>query len=543
MEDNWKQNTGGKSVKKGKILALLLAGVMATTVLGGCGSKGSDSSSSSSKASSDEKVLNFGCAMYTDGSVNTAGDENGGWNAMRYGITETLFKFNDNMELEPWLAESYTVNDEHTEWVVTLKKGLKFSDGCDLTASKVKEAYEHLKEVGPSGSAKPEKYLEFEATIDADDEAGTLTIKTSQPYANLMGQLSHPTMGIVDVEHSENFDNGTIGTGPYMIDSFNGVGVGYTLVANPNFREEVPYDKVNLLYMGDNSAKAMALESGQVDLVENITNVADIQKFQDSADYTVDIATGVRCGFSWMNFDGVLGNKTLRQAILMAIDYDTICNSKTIGGLYTPGFSVLPSNLSYGYEKLNNPYTYDPEGAKKLLDDAGIVDTDGDGIREIDGENINLRYISYENRLLNEFSDAHTQYLTEIGIGVTSEYGSSDDQWSKLAALDYDLNNNNWITVGTGDPFAYMANWATESTYCAYSNPEYDALYQKLKSEMDEDKRADLIFQMQQILIDDAAVLIDGYYNSSMIYSKNVGYAKIHTADYYWLSTEIVPAE
>ena len=65
----------------------------------------------------------------------------------------------------------------------------------------------------------------------------------------------------------------------------------------------------------------------------------------------------------------------------------------------------------------------------------------------------------------------------------------------------------------------------------------------ELKSEMDEDKRADLIFQMQQILIDDAAVLIDGYYNSSMIYSKNVGYAKIHTADYYWLSTEIVPAE
>ena len=88
-----------------------------------------------------------------------------------------------------------------------------------------------------------------------------------------------------------------------------------------------------------------------------------------------------------------------------------------------------------------------------------------------------------------------------------------------------------------------MANWATESTYCAYSNPEYDALYQELKSEMDEDKRADLIFQMQQILIDDAAVLIDGYYNSSMIYSKKVGYAKIHTADYYWLSTEIVPAE
>ena len=69
--------------------------------------------------------------------------------------------------------------------------------------------------------------------------------------------------------------------------------------------------------------------------------------------------------------------------------------------------------------------------------------------------------------------------------GVIPEYGSSDDQWSKLAALDYDFNNNNWITVGTGDPFAYMANWATDTTYCAYSNPEYDKLYEQLKGEMD----------------------------------------------------------
>ena len=495
-------------------------------------------------ANAEDKVLNFGCAMYTDGVVNSAMDENGGWNAMRYGIAEALFKFDDNMEVTPWLAESYEVNDEHTEWTIKLKDGIKFSDGCDLTPSKVKAYFDHMKEVGPSGSAKPEKYLEFEAEVTADDEANTIFIKTSKPYANLMGQLCHPTMGITDVEHIENFDNGIIGTGPYKIEKFNGVGVGYELVANEYYREDVPYDKVNLMFMGDNSAKAMALQSGQVDLVENITNVADIQSFEESDAYTVDIASGVRCGFSWMNFNGVLGNKTLRQAILMAIDNDTICNSKTIGGLYTPGFSVLPSTLNYGYDELENPYTYDPEKAKQILDEAGIVDTDGDGIRELDGQNINLRYISYENRLLNDFSDAHAQYLAEIGIGVVPEYGSSDDQWSKLAALDYDFSNNNWITVGTGDPLAYMANWATDTSYCAYSNPEYDELYKELQSEMDPEKRKDIIFQMQQILIDDAAVLIDGYYNSSMIYNNaKVGSAHIHTADYYWLSTEIVPAE
>lgn len=144
--------------------------------------------------------------------------------------------------------------------------------------------------------------------------------------------------------------------------------------------------------------------------------------------------------------------------------------------------------------------------------------------------------------MLNDFSNAAYAYLTEIGIACTADFGSSDDQWSKLAAGEYDLNNNNWTTVGTGDPFEYMANWTTDGTYCGYSNPEYDALYEQLKGEMDTEKRADLIRQMQQIVIDDALVIVDGYYNSSMIYSKKVGFAHIHTADYYWLTTEIVPA-
>ena len=74
-------------------------------------------------------------------------------------------------------------------------------------------------------------------------------------------------------------------------------------------------------------------------------------------------------------------------------------------------------------------------------------------------------------------------------------------------------------------------------------NAEYDKLYEQLLEEMDGEKRKELITRMQQILIDDAAVLVDGYYNSSMIYSKNVAYAHIHTADYYWLSTEIIPAD
>ena len=293
-------------------------------------------------------------------------------------------------------------------------------------------------------------------------------------------------MAIVDYESTgDNYENGMIGTGPYMVKEFH-TQVGYDMVKNPYYRKPVPYDNVKILFMGDASAKANALLAGQIDIAENIMSVSDLRKLQDDPNYTVQTAAGVRCGFSWINFKGVLGNDDLRHAVLMAIDQEAICHSNTIGDLYTAGFSVLPSGMNYGYDTLTNPWKYDPEGAKKLLDDAGIVDTNGNGIRELDGEDIYLRYVSYENRLLNDFSDAHTQYLSKIGIGVKSDYGSADDQWTKLVAFEYDLNNNNWNHLAGGSPTTYLGNWATNSAnYCGYQNDEYDALYAKLIDELD----------------------------------------------------------
>ncbi|MBR0409411.1 MAG: ABC transporter substrate-binding protein [Eubacterium sp.] len=532
-----------KSFKK--LLAIGLAAVMGAAMLTGCGgSGGQEGSTGAASGSSDGKTLNFGCQMYSDGVVDPAYDTNAAWNCMRYGIGEALFKFNDEMVAEPWLAESAEHSDDYKTWTVKIKDGIKFSNGADMTATKVKESFDRMKTEGPNGTSAPDKFVPYETEITADDEAGTLVFVLPKADFNFTGNLAHPVSEIINVADTEDFTNGVIGTGPYVISKFTDQ-TGYSMVKNENYREDVPYDKVEIMFMGDASAKTMALQSGQIDLAENITNVADIENFKNDENFTVDIAAGVRCGFSWMNMKkGPLTNATLRKAILMGIDYDAICKSNLINGLYTAGFSVLPSTLSYGYDKLNNPYAYDVEGAKKMLDDAGIVDSDGDGIRELDGENINLKYVSYENRSLNDFSDAHTQYLKEIGIGVTADYGSSDDQWSKLTTFEYDFNNNNWSTVANGDPTEYMANWysKSEGNYCGYANEEYDKVYEEMLKTPETEKRAELFQQMQQILVDDAVAVIDGYYNSSMIYSKNVGYAHIHTADYYWISTEITPA-
>ncbi|MBR1886085.1 MAG: ABC transporter substrate-binding protein, partial [Schwartzia sp.] len=123
--------------------------------------------------------------------------------------------------------------------------------------------------------------------------------------------------------------------------------------------------------------------------------------------------------------------------------------------------------------------------------------------------------------------------------------GSSDDQWTKLVAGDYDFNNNNWNVMIAGAPTTYMANWYSpnKDNFCGYKNEAYDAAYEELRTTMDPKRYAELMTTLQQTLIDDAAVLVDGYYNSCIIYNDKVGYAHIYPLDYYWITDEIKPAK
>ena len=547
-----------------KLIALLLSAALVAGVMTGCGSSDSGSTPTTRPAAenregevnqqayeaerdtSGNRTMTFGIQNYGGGGIDPAREINCAWNASRYGVSECLFKFDNAMNVVGTLCDSYTVNDAHTEWIFHIRDGVKFSDGCDLTAEAVKASFDRLYEAGPSGSSAPQKYLEAEAEITADNATGNVTVKTTKPYVDLTKNLAYPVMAILDVAHTTDYDHAAIGTGPYIATNFREE-VGYTMVANPYYWDgDVPYASIELLYMGDASAKAMALQSGQLDLAENVTNINDLRNLQADPNFTVTIANGVRTGLAHMNMSEgkLLSNKTLRQAVLMALDDETMC-STTVGGLYTSGYSVLPSNLDYGYANLNDPYPFDPDAAVKLLDDAGIVDTNGDGIRELNGQEVVLHYVTYPNRCLNDFAEAIQQQLTAIGIGVNLEIGDSARQWDSYQSGDFDMNGSNWTTVGTGDPTEYLAAWCSTSgaDYCGYKNAEYDALFEKLGTTFDNDARRDIIQQMQQILIDDAAAIVHGYYNSSMI-SRNatIGGAAIHTADYYWVTTEIYPA-
>lgn len=516
-----------------KILCTTLIIAMTGVMIAGC---------SNSNTTEKSNILKFGCTNFSD-SLDPSAMPNAAWCVSRYGIGEALFKFDDQMEADYYLCDKYSVNEDNTKWKFHIREGIKFSNGKKLTASAVVESIEYMykQEKNGKGSTVPSQYMVYDS-IKADDDTRTVTIKTSKPYSDLTKTLAHPYFSILDVE--SDLANKPVGTGPYTIDKYD-IGVSIDMSANQNYwKEDVPYEKLNIVFIEDNTTKAMALQNGDVDVVENITTSNDLAKLKESSDYNVSQTVGVRIGFAYMNQDGVLANKDLRKAILTAIDDDTLCNT-TVGGLYTAGVSVLPSTLNYEYDKLKDKTPFDEKAANKILDDANIVDSNGDGYRELDGKNIELNFLTYDSRNLTDFAEGVTPQLEKIGLKVNLKKTDADTEWNMLVSGEYDLLNTNWMTVQDGDPYGYLDNWygKSKANYCGYQNDEYDKIYEKLSTEIDKERRKQMIKELQQILIDDSAVMVHGYYNSNMCSNKSVTGADISVADYYWINTDIKPTE
>ncbi len=525
-------------MNKRTLIPLLLG----ATLLTSCGGNATNNQSVSGGIHSENvSHLNFGCYNYSD-SIDPVVNVNSSWCGVRYGITECLFKFDDKAVPQPFLVSEFSHSDDYMTWTFTLKEGVKFSNGNEVTATEVKNSFDRLfKETdssqGGTGNSNPEGYFTYKEIV-ADDATNQVTITCTSPVANLPGILAYPYFAILDTSVIE---DGVIGTGPYELDAVN-TGVSLELSRNEQYHDgTVPFDTVTIVFINDSSTKSMALQSGDVDVVENITTPSDLEKLSNDPSYHVSTAAGVRTGNSYMNFNGVLKNEVLRQAMIMAIDNQTLCDV-VVGGMYTNGFSVLPSSLDYGYDTLENPYSYDVVQAVKLLDEAGIVDTDGDGWREIEGKNIDLEYLGYTGRNLDDFAQAIAITLAEIEIKVTVNIRDYDTALALQNAGEFDLITSNSITVGTGDPQDFLGNWYSPNAvnYGYYKNTQYDEEYELLMTETDPERRKKLVIELQQILVNDAVCLVHGYYNSRMFSrADSVAGAEIATMDYYWITSDM----
>ena len=508
-----------------QLFCALLAACLAVLMLAGCGAAVAADPSAG-------KTFVLG-----DTTFNAENDENdinphrgySGWACIRYGVGETLFRYSDQMTVEPWLAQGYERLDDRT-WRITLRPGIRFSSGRALDAAAVKECLEDL--IQEMDRAKNDLDIDH---IDADGL--TLTITTAAPEPALLNYLSDPYGCIIDLQ-ADCGEGIVAGTGPYRAVELVS-GQRLELEPNPYYWNGTPkLDHITVRTISDGDTLTMALQSGEIDAAYGLPYLS-YPLFAEG--YTVSSAPTSRAFFVWMNFESApLQDAAVRRAIAMGIDKQSFVSALLDGHGY-PAVGPYPESFSFGGGSVTAP-DYDPEGACRLLESAGWTDTDGDGVREKDGQELALRWLTYPSRqelpLLAESAQA---MLGKLGIRVEVNCTASHNTL-RTDPGGWDLYASAMVTAPTGAPEYFFASCCLEdspSNIGHYHSDRLEALADELAVTFDPDRRSQLAVEMQQVLLDDDAYVFCSHLQMSLIAREGVTGLIAHPCDYYEITVDL----
>ena len=506
-----------------KFFVMILAAALLMT---GCG--GGENQSASSGG---EKTFTYGTMAYGVAMETTSTDPHNsydGWATIRYGVGETLFKFNEHMELEPWLAESFEQVDDFTI-KVKINDAATFSNGKKVDGAAVKKCLEDL----IARHDRAPKDLKISA-IEADGQF--VTIKSSEKMPALLNYLSDPYGCIIDVDEGIK-DGIAIGTGPYKAVKVTDVQVD--LVKNENYWGAVKpkLDKVIVKSITDGDTLTMAMQNGELDAVQGLP-YASLQLFKDG--YKISQAETSRVYQAAFNFKTPeLQDLNVRKAISMAIDKENF-TKVLLNGNGAPAVGPFPSNLPFGNDKVHT-VSYDLDGAKKLLAEAGWSDSDGDGYVDKDGKNLELRYLTYTSRQeLPLLAEAAQASLKEIGIKL--DVNATDNYKAFLKRGEYDIFSKAIVTAPTGDGEYYFTSHIVPGAVDNagnYDSEQIAALENELHNTYGAEKRAELAIKMSQQVLDDCALFYASHLRMSFVMKPNVEGFTAHPSDYYEITAEL----
>jgi len=455
-----------------------------------------------------------------------------GWACIRYGIGETLVHYTDTMELEPWLATEWT-NDGNLTWTITLRDGVKFSSGRDMDGAAVKQCLEHLLEV--HDRAPSDTMID---TIEADGQ--TLTITTKEPLPALMNYLGDPYGCIIDVDASD-FDAGiAVGTGPYAVKDMV-TDDHLTLVPNEYYWNGTPkLDELTIRTISDGNTLAMALQAGEIDAAYGMAY--ESYPLFENGNFQFSAIQTSRAFFASMNMTSpVIQDPAVRKAIAMGIDKEGFV-AVLLDGHGVVGHGAFPDGFStFGGEHVTTE-GYDPEGAKALLEEAGWVDTDGDGIREKDGQKLVIRWLTYPSRQeLPLLAESVQATLKAIGIEVDINCTASRREF--LADMtSFDIYASALVTAPSGDPQYFFTTSCLPGmsyNFGAYENAHVNDLMNQMATEFDTARRGELAIELQQAILDDNAYIFCSFLQMNMISKVNVSNYTAHACDYYQVTADL----
>ncbi|MBE9059435.1 peptide ABC transporter substrate-binding protein [cf. Phormidesmis sp. LEGE 11477] len=467
-------------------------------------------------------------------------------------ILEPLAAYNKAEELEPVLAaeiptvENGGISADGTTVTWQLKPGVLWSDGEPFTAADVVFTYEFI--ISPEvGSTSTEFYGEI-ASVEAVDDL-TVKITFEQPTPAPMNPFVGGS-GMILPEHifadyvnaqarSAPGNTAPVGTNAFMVTEFK---PDDTIVyePNPNFRGDPPgFSRVEMKGGGDTVSAARAvLQTGEADYAWNIqAEPAVIEALEAEGRGEMTYVFKPMMERIYINFsdpnrevDGersqkdtphpFLSEKPVRQAISLAIDRETI-TTQLYGeaGTVATNFVVAPEK----YASPNTTYALDLQQAAQLLDDAGWIDTNDNGIRDQNGVEMELLFTSSVNPVRQKTQEIIKQSLESIGMSVELKsveagvyFGDATNPDSvnrfladlQLFAFDSETPEpDSYMELYACDQISQKENQWSKENSSRYCNPEYDALLDQLAQEIDPEKRVALFVEMNDLLIEDVALI------------------------------------
>lgn len=457
-----------------------------------------------------------------------------GWIMSIYGISENLYRLDENIEPQPWIAESVETPDENT-WVFTIRDGVTFSNGKTVDAKAVKACFERTYEK----NERADSTLKIKS-MEADGMK--FTIVTPEPNPTLLNDLCDPLLGIYDATEEPDEELGVSCTGPYVATSFTAM-TDVKMRANENYWGGAPKaDTVELKIIDDQDALDMALANGEIDLIAQET-ANGASKLTDTSKYTTDTVTTTRANFLSFNLktEG-LDDLAVRQAINYCIDREGYADV-VYQGFATPCYGIYPDNLAFGgTDGLNLTVdSYDADKAKEILADAGYQDTDGDGILDKDGVNLSFKVLTYSyNDNCIQLADMLQAELSQIGIELSIE--TQDVLDDPLASGDFDLAILNYAMAPIGTP-SYFINMlfttGASNNYGGYSNEKVDALAAEIGTTSDNDKVVSLTRELEQQVLDDMPFAFVADQQLIFVYSNKVKGVQINPTEYYLVTNTL----
>ena len=418
-------------------------------------------------------------------------------------IYEGLIKYaKDSTKLEPCLAESWDVSPDGLTYTFHLRKGVKFQDGTDFNADAVKFNIERqMKGTATEDMPYADFVYGYVTKVEAKD-ANTVVItlkdKCTPFLYNLAMSMAAPMVSPEALKKANNNVNeAPVGTGPYKFVRWDKE-QSIVLTRNDNYWGEKAKTK-NVIFriIKDNSARVVALNNGEVDMIDGIdaTVVGEITK----AGNTVDQPDGMNINYMAYNTQSsICGKPEVRKALSQAINVPELVKS-LYQGYATPADTILPSFVP-GFSKDIKQVAYDEAASKAALAQAGVT---------------TIHVITYSNpRPYNPatgkaLAEAVQGYLSKVGVTCNIEVFDWTTYKQKVKAGDFDICFYGW-TGDNGDPDNFMSLLSDKDpsmNVSRYDNAAYLDLIAKGKAAAEGADRDAIYAQLEKNQVDNSVWL------------------------------------